>query len=573
MDPALPADHDHDPEPTLRDLIDLLRRGLLLAAAVGIVAAAATYFVERSATPVYEAQATLVAATQDPNRPGFGTTLVTAPLLDANAYGIAVASRAVLASALQALDGRTPEARDVDGLQGALSVRAEGTTTSPLLRLRVRNVAPDRARDVANAVAAAAIRWDEQRATLAIENIIESLTAQIGSIDAELAAGTTDGAPVDGLQRARTDLALQLSSARALRSGAVGRLELLEGADAPRAPVSPRPLRSAAVAGLFGVLLVYGLLLLRGALDTRLRNLDALERASRLPVLAGFPKVTGRRNLPPDAAAYLRTAIGFVTAEATPMIVLVTSTGPGHGKSSVSMALAESFARLHYRVLLLDADLRRPVLGMEYGIDLRSAPTLAAALRDPQGAKPITIALGREFTLDLLPGFAAVANPTEMLRNHVGRLLQAHAQNYDVIVLDSAPVLPVADTLTIAPYATGVILAVSLPDAHRKQVGAAIKMLQSTGARMLGSVGTNLPKEHHQRKGYGYGYGYGYGAAPGPSSVAARAHVPSGAQRRPPTPPATARQADLDRASMEARPAARTRNILSADARAREPND
>ena len=408
---------EHDSEPTLRDLFRLLRRGFVLAVSAALVAGAATYLVNRAAAPTFEAQATIVSSSQDPNQRDFGTTLVTAPPLDANAYRVAITSRPVLAGVLEELDGRAATAADVDRLERSLTVRADGTSTTSLFRLVVVDESPTRARDLANAIANAAIQWDAQRATRSLESIIDSLESQIASIDAELATET----PAAGLDRARGDLALQLSSARALRSGAIGRLELLEAADVPRFPVSPRPTRNAALAGMLAAALVYGVLLVLNLLDTRVRNLEELVRVTGLPLLAEFPKVAGgRRMLPKEAASYLRTAVSFATAsDAEPKVLLVTSTGAAHGKSSVAMALAESFSRQHYRVLLIDADLRRAVLATEYGISASRAAPVREALVDPAAVRPVTIAVGRELTLDLLPSFNPVHNPTELLANHM----------------------------------------------------------------------------------------------------------------------------------------------------------
>ena len=116
-----------------------------------------------------------MSSAQDPNQRDFGTTLVTAPPLSTASYLVAIGSRPVLADALQTLEGRAPTVAEVDRLDEDLALRAEGTTSSALIRLQVRALEPARARDLANAVAEAAVRWDEQRATRSLENIIESL--------------------------------------------------------------------------------------------------------------------------------------------------------------------------------------------------------------------------------------------------------------------------------------------------------------------------------------------------------------------------------------------------------------
>ena len=506
---------DHDNEPTLRDLIALLRRGLLIAFGAALIAGVATFFISRTLPPSYEARATLVASAQDPNQRDFGVTLVTAPTLDVATYQAAIRSRQVLAESLRVVTGTTPSSIAVDELDGSLTVRAEDARTSSLLRVLVRDEDPHVARDLANAIAAAAVRWDEQRATRSLETIVASLQAQIASIDAELTAAGAD-TPVEGLVRNRAELQLQLSSARALRTAAVGRLELLEAAEAPRERVAPRPTRNAALAALLAVFLTYGLLLLRDALDTRVRGPEDLARITDLPVLAEFPRVaTGRRGLPMEAASYLRTAVSFATHDVHPKIIMVTSTDAGHGKSSVSMALAESFARQHYMTLLIDADLRKPVIGKEYGLSFMDHQSLRDALDDIGGAEPTRILIAEGVEFDVLPSFEPAPNPTELLANWMRPLLERMRPHYDVIIIDSAPVLPVADALTVAPHASGVIFAVSVPDADRRSVQNGIDLLRRVGVKVFGTVASNISAGKRGAGGYGYGYGYGagYGAS------------------------------------------------------------
>ena len=507
-------DMDHDNEPTLRDLIALIRRGLLVAVLLAGATAGVTYYLTSNIPPSYEAVAMLLVSAQDPNQRDFGVTLVTAPPLDSATYLAAIRSRQVLADALRDARGTEPGPLDVDALAGAVTVRAEDARTSSIIRVLVRSDDPGEARDLATAVAGAAVRWDEARATRSLETIIASLDAQIASIDAEIQTADAD-TPIDGLTRNRAELQLQLSSARALRTAAVGRLELLERAEAPRSAVAPRPVRSAAVAGLFAAFVSYGLLLLRVVLDTRVRSSEDLARLTELPVLAEFPKTArGRRSTPREAASYLRTAVAFATNNVHPKVILVTSTGPGHGKSSVSIALAESFARQSYKTLLIDADLRKPVLGREYALHPPDHPSLRDALVGGVNAVTVCSLAGTDAEMSLVPSFEAAPNPTELLANKMWMLLERFRNEYDVIVIDSAPVLPVADTLVIAPYVTGVVFAVSMVDADRRQVRNAIGLLRRIGVHVFGTVATNVRAggAMPSAAGYGYGYGAGYGA-------------------------------------------------------------
>lgn len=510
---------DQHNEPTLRDGLALVRRGLVLAVAMALVAAAGTYYLVDLLPPRYEAVATLLVSAQDPNQRDFGVTLVTAPPLDSPTYVAAIRSRQLLADALLDVRGVAPTPLEVDALARAVAVRAADARTSSVISVSVQDDEPVEARVLANAVAAAAVRWDEARATRSLETIIASLEAQIASIDQEILTADAD-APIDGLTRNRAELQLQLSSARALRTAAVGRLEPLERAETPRTRVAPRPLRSAAAAGLFAVLLTYGLLLLRSALDTRVRDTEDLARLTELPVLAEFPKVsTGRRGLPREAASYLRTAVTFAANDVHPKVVMVTSAGPNHGKSSTAIALAESFARQGYKTVLVDADLRQPVLGREYALDPSDHACLRDALVSGAAAVAIYPLSGSDAELSIIPSFEPATNPTELLANHLRLLLERLRQAYDVIVIDAAPVLPVADALVIAPEVDLVVFAVSMPDADRRQVRNAVGLLRRIGARVYGTVATNVRPGSEMRSAAGYGYGYGAGPL-GPAASA-----------------------------------------------------
>lgn len=251
----------------LHDLIVAVRTSVAAAVVVAFIAGAATFVLVGRRTPVYEAQTTLLTSTLDAAQRDFGTTLVTAPALAVTTYRGVITSRPVVEEALRSLTDAVPTALETRQLQGALSVRAEDAGISAFLRIAVRHVDPRRAQSLANAIAEAAVRWDAVRATQTLEAIIGSLTIQIDSLEQEL----TRAAPteVPGFERARADLAVQLSAARALRSAAVGRITLFEAALVPDVPVAPRPLRSALLAAAMAGFVTFGLSLLRWSVASR----------------------------------------------------------------------------------------------------------------------------------------------------------------------------------------------------------------------------------------------------------------------------------------------------------------
>lgn len=496
---------DGERQPSLQDALELVRGGLLPVVLAAVVVGGATYFVRAAQPTEYEAQATVVTTTQDPAQRAFGNTLVTAPALSTATYRAAALSHPVLERALEHLAGMPSSDESVRLLQGSLSVRTEEAQASALLRIAARAYDAELAQKRANAVAEALVEWDAGRATRSLETIVESLVAQIDSIDAEIAEAASEN--VAGLQRARADLALQLSSARALRAGAVGRIELFETAPSPGVPVSPRPLRDATAMTLLAVLAAYGLVFLRAAFDNRFRSLDDLAITSGLPALVAFPRVNGgRKGLPREAAAYLRTAIAFIKMGSETKIIQITSSLSGEGKTSVAIALSTSFARQHYRTILVEADLRQPTMVAEFGFDLASGASIEAALR---GADPVveTVVLDAGVEYDVLPCVSPVADPAELLGANIPRLLQQLAADYDVVVVDSTPLLPVADALIVAPYTTGVVFVTSFADADRRTVRKASGLLRRHGIRPLGAVATKVPPGQHGASAYGLGYG------------------------------------------------------------------
>ena len=507
---------DFQQEPSFRDFISLIRKGLVFALAVGIGAALLTYILAKRVPPTYEATATVLASQPDSSLQSFNVNLVTAPSLDASAYQAAATSGPVLKMALTQLGNAKPSQATIDAFRKEMSVKADASRQSSLIHLTVSDASSTHAANAANAVATALVAWDKDRASRNLTTIVSALQGQITSLDAQIqqakAAGQPDAGQISGLQQLRAQQELQLYAAKALQSSAVGLLEVLEPAAIPSTRSAPHPGRSAALAFVLGLFMVYGLLLLRDALDTRFRGTEDLAHSTGLPVQAEFPHLPGNlRHLPREASNFLRTNVLFATSRDQPKVILVTGAGSGVGKTSVAMSLAESFARSDYETLLIDADLRKPVIGQEYNLNSITDTPLQSYLKDPAVFfEPAEIRIEGS-VLDVVPSFGPAPSPTELLAQGFGPFLSRVKDEYDVIVIDSAPVLPVADTLAIAPHTTGVLFAVSLPSTDRRSAKAALNLLERVGVRVFGTVGTNLEQAKNGSAEYGYGYGYGYG--------------------------------------------------------------
>ena len=496
-------------EPTvvisLADLLRFVRQGLVWALLVGLAAGGLAYVVSGRLEPRYRAEAVVVAAQTSSDTSDLGVTQISAPLLDVAAYREAAMSDTVLERALFSL-GQTATPADLEALRQALGVRNEETRTSGLLYLEVTDNSARRAAELTNALTGALVRWDAERARQNLDRIVRSLERQV----AALALPVAPRSQLAGRGQLRAERQEQLLYARALRDSTTGMLSPLQFATVPSEPVFPRPLLSAALAAVLGAFSIYGFRFLREALDTHLRHSDDLATATGLPVLAEFPKLpTGTRRLPREASSYLRTNVLFATADAHPKVLLVTSSQSSEGKSSVSLSLAESLARDGYKTLLIDADLRKPVIAKEYNLS-RAHDSLRTHLENPHAPLGVArVALSSKHSLDVIPTFEAAPSPTELLGRGFRDCLEGWRGDYDAIVIDSAPLLPVADTLIIAPLCTGTVVAASIEQTDRRQVQASLALLQRVGVRVLGVVATQVPRTGKYGAGYGYGYGYG----------------------------------------------------------------
>src|SRR5690606_6448573 len=150
---------------------------------------------------------------------------------------------------------------------------------------------------------------------------------------------------IDGLITLRAQQQQSMAVARAMSASAIGRLEVIQQGVASSSPVAPRPLVNGLLAALAGIVIAYGIVILRSTLDTRITDVATVEALTGAPILAEFqrqPKPT--RRLPRESASYLRTGVLFATADASPKVVMVTSGRTVHGNSALALHLARGLA-------------------------------------------------------------------------------------------------------------------------------------------------------------------------------------------------------------------------------------
>jgi capsular exopolysaccharide synthesis family protein len=316
-----------------------------------------------------------------------------------------------------------------------------------------------------------------------------------------------------------------------VRTGRVGvpslRLTQIDRPQLALEPVYPREGLTLAVATLLGLAFGIGLALLREALTTRVDTPEALAHLVGAPSFAEIPtEVAVTRLRSPDDLATdprlrtvsealrdLRTNLLFANDDLS--TVVVTSPEGSHGKTTISVGLATTFARAGTRTVIVDADLRKGRIA-ELLRGRRSPGLLEALKGTPVGECVQGTALE---TLDLLPGGALEADPSELLMAEFPSVLHDLKRMYDVIVVDTTPLVPVNDARIISSSADAVIIVASAGSVTRRQVRNAVERLKLVSVAATASVLNN--SREAAKKGH-YGYLEPPGEAPGRSRLRRR---------------------------------------------------
>lgn len=447
--------------------LEVLRRHLLGVVVAVVLCAGSALTLSWLATPSYTATAGLFFSLQNASTAGDLVSGGTFTRDQMASFATLATTPAVLGPVVDDLDLPT----DAAGLRDRVAVETPNGTV--FLEITVTDGSPARAADIANAVA-------------------DQLTAVV----AEVAPADTDGR-------------------------ATVRVRTVTPAAVPEFASSPDTRLNVLAGVLAGLALGVLHALLREALDTRVRDVHRVQALTDAPVLGRLATAAGGdgglvvadapRSPQAELFRQLRTNLEFLRIEGEPLSVAVTSALPGEGKSTVAVNLALALAEVCDRVLLVDADLRRPALagrlGLENSAGLSTVLVGRAALDDvvqPWG----------DGGLSVLTAGAVPPNPAQLLDSgRLGALLAEVESRYDVVVVDTAPVLPVTDALLVSRCTRGTLLVTDSRRLRRHQLVEALRQLGAARTRLLGVVVNRLVAG---RQVYGYGsYGTPEWAAAG----------------------------------------------------------
>ena len=324
----------------------------------------------------------------------------------------------------------------------------------------------------------------------------------------------------DGLQQRLQEAGIMSS----LHSTAI---HVVDSAETPLNPSHPRTRFNQAVGTGVGFLIGLFVALILEVLDTNLKTMSDIEQALQLPLLAAIPSVnidelqpakfkesattpgTSASSRVAEAVRGMRTAILLSTPGAPPKVILFTSTRPGEGKSSIASLTAIAFALNGSRVLLIDADLRRPSIHLRFRMG--KGVGLSSVLSGKAASQEAIVEWADLPNVHILPSGPVPPLPSELLGSaEMETLLTEMRAKYDFIILDTPPVLTVTDAAVLGRLSDATAIILRYAKAPRHVVQRCIDLLDRSGAHLLGVVVNfvdfNAPEysEYYGRKYYEY---------------------------------------------------------------------
>jgi len=490
----------------LRDFISVMRarvRIVLVAAAIVTLTALVVSFFQ---SPTYQGEATVLLTQQNT-----GAALLGSPqpyLTDlalereVQTQVDVMQSRGLLEQVIHDLNLETTPT----DLLKHVSVRFAGQTN--IVTIDVTDASASRAANTANALADAYVAWslERQRASIRaaaddVEGRLALAQQQIVAVQGRISSGDRSGARQVELRAANSlygTLADQLEQLKINEQLATGSGSVLASAVPDPVPVSPKPVRNGALGLAMGLVLGIGVAFIVQTLDNTIKSSDEAEEVYGAPVLCTIP-AEKRKNQNAErlalvdnpsgsvAEAYrvLRNNLEFINFEHDIKTVLVTSAVPNEGKSTVAANLATVLSSAGKTVVLVSCDFHRPGSDQLFGLDhkiglsgiLRGARVVQEVLEQPAGFDSLWV----------LPAGKTPPNPSALLGSSaMEKLIASLRESSDWVILDSAPLLAVADAAATARLVDGVLMVARANVSTRDAARRGREQLANVGVRVLG---------------------------------------------------------------------------------------
>lgn len=514
----------------LKQYLSILWRWAWLILLGAVVAATAAYVGSLFVQPIYAASTTLLINQAPSDKAADYTALLTSERL-ARTYVEMLTTRPVLEEAIQTLKLNVTS----DDLAKMIDVQYVRDTQ--LITVQVENEDPILAADLANLIpevfrrqnsALQASRYAESKASLGDE--LKDLDGQIQADQARLVAlGVPDDvkgqievsrlqSELAQLRDSYTNVLQSYENVQLAEAQSTSNTLVVEPARVPIEPVRPKVLQNTLLAAVVGLMLAVGLVFLIEYLDDSIRSPDQARELFLAPVLGSIARlptpiaqngpVVLSRPRSPESEAFrsVRTNIQFAGLDRPIKTILVTSAAPGEGKTMVASNLAVVMAQAGNRVVLLDADLRRPALHRSFGRPNRNGLTdlMLQGSAGWNGAVQETSVRN----LTLVTSGPLPPNPADLLGSQRMKQLLAHlGKSSDVVIIDSSPTLAATDALVLAPYTDAVLVVVDTGMTRIRTATQVKAQFEQVGVKIMGVI---MNKVAFDRGGYGYYHSYYY---------------------------------------------------------------
>jgi succinoglycan biosynthesis transport protein ExoP len=500
-------------------VVSALRRWLWMVILCGLVGAGVAFALTRGKPTSYSATASLLFQQNNVSQQlfGFATSTPVDPTAQA-ATNITLVSQPTVASrAAQIL--HVPVAT----VAGGISIAAAGA--SDIVNVTASAASPSFAARLANAYALSFISYRKQADRSQIVQAAAQLQGQIRRLQQSGQAG-------GGQLR---DLQTRLSQLDVLASTQTGDVQLGQDAGVPTAPVASHMARNTGLGLVAGVLVGLLAALILERLDHSLRHPEEARHLLGLPMLGVIPssralsrsRAAGHQGATVEGETFglLRAQLRYFNVDTDIKSILVSSAAPGDGKSTVAWNLACAAADSpRAQVLLVDADLRRPVVAATAGVPV--SPGLSELLTQGLSIDDVIHTLsgagadtaGR---LDVLTSGAPPPNPAELLESRkLQDLLEALDARYDFVIIDAPPTSVVSDAIPLMAQVSGLVIVVRVGRTRRDALRRLRYQLDELGAHVLGFVANDVSSRKSGYKGY-------YGTYARPAAVGDSSDVPT----------------------------------------------